>query len=214
MVGLCLGLNGVAITVFGQQEEWLPEEQPDSCYLGIGQQVPNFVLHPTKANLQEAHLSDYRAELTILDFWSVYCAPCIKAFPKMDSLQKNFPEKLKIVLINPNGNGVSAVKTDSVLQRFEKLWSLKIELPSMYMDIATTNKFFYMVTVPHYIWLNKDMEIIATTSQDEVNKKNIEALLNGGKIVITIKPANLDKPENKIMRNVPLSLTKQKDAYE
>jgi thiol-disulfide isomerase/thioredoxin len=48
-------------------------------------------------------LSDFKGKLIILDFWSTNCSGCIKAFPKMDSLQNQFGKQIQILLVSRSG---------------------------------------------------------------------------------------------------------------
>lgn len=43
--------------------------------------------------------ADLRGKAVILDFWTTYCAPCIKEMPYMDSLQKEYGDRLQIIAI-------------------------------------------------------------------------------------------------------------------
>ena len=67
----------------------------------IGQKCPDILLkniynYPKK----EMKLSQFNADLIILDLWGYYCEACIKAFPKIDSLQKKFQGELQFIAVN------------------------------------------------------------------------------------------------------------------
>jgi thiol-disulfide isomerase/thioredoxin len=36
----------------------------------------------------------FNGKLMILDFWATWCGACISKFPKLDSLQKKYADKL------------------------------------------------------------------------------------------------------------------------
>src|SRR5690606_15427351 len=68
--------------------------------LTIGDTVPDMVFeNMINYGAEKAQLSDFRGKAVILDFWSRGCLACIKAFPKMQDLQKQFEGKLQILLV-------------------------------------------------------------------------------------------------------------------
>jgi thiol-disulfide isomerase/thioredoxin len=77
-----------------------------SLYLGsqglkIGEVVPDIeVKNISNYSSDKLRLSNFNKKLIILDFWSTNCSGCIKAFPKIESLQKTFKEDVQILLIN------------------------------------------------------------------------------------------------------------------
>ncbi|MBK8087718.1 MAG: redoxin domain-containing protein [Chitinophagaceae bacterium] len=65
-----------------------------------GEQCPEFKIGSTLQYRDTVSLSDFRNKLLILDFWNTTCISCIKAFPKLDSIQKLFGNRVQIVLVN------------------------------------------------------------------------------------------------------------------
>ena len=51
-------------------------------------------------NLQDVDLSKNKGKIMILNFWATWCPPCIKEIPELNNLQFNFPNELKVFLIN------------------------------------------------------------------------------------------------------------------
>ena len=43
---------------------------------------------------------DLKGKWVIYNYWADWCPPCIKEIPELNNLQSNFPEKLKVFLIN------------------------------------------------------------------------------------------------------------------
>src|SRR3990167_8908954 len=69
----------------------------------------------------ELQLSSLKGKIIIFDFWSIHCITCIKAFPKLDSLQKQFNDKIQII-------PVSKESKQTIASFFEK--RKKIRIPS------------------------------------------------------------------------------------
>ncbi len=62
----------------------------------IGGHVPDITLQNIiNINQQNFRLSDFKGKLIILDFWGIYCSSCIAAFPKLDSLQTKYNDKIQ-----------------------------------------------------------------------------------------------------------------------
>ena len=69
--------------------------------LKIGDKIPeeiwttplNIVNNPQKT----LQLSEDQDKLILIDFWATWCSACLKNFPKMEALEKQFGNQLKIV---------------------------------------------------------------------------------------------------------------------
>jgi thiol-disulfide isomerase/thioredoxin len=63
-----------------------------------GEKIPDFKFD--LLNLPAKKLSDYKGQYLLLDFWFSGCTPCLKAIPKLNSLD-NENENLSIIGIDP-----------------------------------------------------------------------------------------------------------------
>jgi len=63
-----------------------------------GQPFPDLKLTLLDSDSQVS-IKNYRGKLTVLDFWASWCLPCAKSMPKMEELQKKYPD-IKILGIN------------------------------------------------------------------------------------------------------------------
>ncbi len=148
--------------------------------LGIGSIVPDFEI-PKIINSasRTAKISDFKSQLLIVDFWEPSCAGCVIALPKMESLQKNFGDKIKIL-------PVSAMP-GIFITKFWKQNSItkNLTLPSVVEDLAFS-KYFKHKFIPHEIWIYKG-KVVAITSGEFVNKTNIQKILDIGTIDLPLK---------------------------
>lgn len=134
-------------------------------------------------------LSDFRGKLILLDFWGANCVPCIKAFPKMAALEKEFRDSLRVLLVNR----ASTFFVDSIFRlrsRVSKLYQLP-RLAQANGD-SLFHQLFPHSTIPHYVWIGPDGRFLNQTHGDEVHAGNIRAVLQGA----------------------PLSMTEKKDLYD
>jgi thiol-disulfide isomerase/thioredoxin len=65
----------------------------------VGRMAPILTYqHALNANARdEAVLADFRGKLVVVDFWATWCPPCLQAMPRLDELQRRFPDRLLVV---------------------------------------------------------------------------------------------------------------------
>ncbi|PTS93751.1 hypothetical protein DBR11_24645 [Pedobacter sp. HMWF019] len=138
-------------------------------------------------------LKSDKGKLIILDFWATWCGACVSAFPKLDSLQKLFPESLRILLVNSKNTGDSPEKVKALLERTGNSGD---KLSSVVND-TLLSKLFRHQMIPHYVWLRNDT-VLATTSSSELSADHISNVLNFRVFKPNIKEDvldfDLDKP--------------------
>lgn len=146
--------------------------------LKIGDTLPDLIL-PTVLNFSDnkLNLTSLRGKLIILDFWSHRCAPCIQAFPKLDSLQKVFKDKIQIVLVNKESK-------DSTIGFFAK--RKKIKQPDIPMITGDTIllSLFPVSGYPYCVWINEFGVVKQFSSTQNVNAQNIKKVISGVKTVM------------------------------
>lgn len=111
-------------------------------------------------------------KLTILDFWSTTCTGCIAAFPKLDSMQQRFGDKLQIILVTKQ----SKITTDAFFSKHKKI--RRPRLPMVHSDSLLSGYFPY-VYVPHHVWLDSGNTVVHITDGYNTNEKTVEAFLRG-----------------------------------
>lgn len=60
------------------------------------QKAPDFTLPDLSGN--KVTLEQYRGSVVILDFWAIWCVPCLKSIPQMVQLQEKYKDKGLVVL--------------------------------------------------------------------------------------------------------------------
>ena len=149
------------------------DNQSNKSGLAIGDIVPeititNILNHPTG----KANISDYRGKWLIIDFWATWCAPCITAFPKLDSLQEVFQGQVQFLPVAYQ----SKAEVEKLLTKLEKLKGFSIDLPLVVADTRLNNLFPHKY-LPYYVWIDPEGAVAATTDHREVTAANIKALL-------------------------------------
>lgn len=145
--------------------------QTDS--LQIGDVLPKIKI--TGFRTMESHSTtevfSFDGRPTILDFWSVWCASCIKALPGLDSLQQVFGDSLQIISITQN----TKEEVQKTLQRFG-FWPRHLRI--IYQD-TTFNQLFPHVSEPFHVWLDKNSVVRHITGGYNATFEHMLSFLRG-----------------------------------
>lgn len=147
-------------------------------------------------------IETFHGKLVILDFWSVWCAPCIKAFPKMEALQQQFGTGVQIIGIACS-NPVKEVK--AFIEK-RKGTTRAINLPVSIQDPlkdTLLQTLFPSGGFPHEVWIDKNGMVIAITGGDYVTAANIKKALDGKILDLPVKnyQAGFDREKPLLVNN-------------
>ena len=153
--------------------------------LEIGDALPD-ITFTNKSNFPSwlKSTNDLKGKLVLLDFWAIGCSVCVEGFPKMDSLQKEFGEKIQIIPIN------SSSEEKKCLEYISKLWDNKMK--KAFGSLSSVNgdkrwgELFPHVGVPHHVWIDQEGKVIAITQAWNSIRGHIRAGLNGEQPKFTI----------------------------
>jgi thiol-disulfide isomerase/thioredoxin len=149
--------------------------------LHIGDQIPDVKLnHIINYPQSSARLSDFKAPLTIIDFWSITCHGCIESFPHMDALQKQYGKNIRILFVNK--------ETEKVTRDFFEHHK-NVHLPDLPFITEDTlfSKWIPYSTVPHHLWTDSLRHIIASTGGWNATTEHINSFLKKGTIRLKVK---------------------------
>ena len=134
--------------------------------LSVGDHVPEIKINNLiNYKTPTAKFSDFTADLLIIDFWSTWCVPCVKALPEFQQLQQQFKGKLQFVLaVNQEKDKISKF-----------LLARKIDLPCV-VEAKELSAYFPHNSVPHEVWI-KNGKVIAITYAVSVTTENIQKIL-------------------------------------
>ncbi|MDQ8005262.1 MAG: thioredoxin domain-containing protein [Pedobacter sp.] len=117
-------------------------------------------------------LEAYKDKLLILDFWATWCSPCISAFPKLQTYQQQFKNKLAIVLVNSVNTADKDERINKVLAKF----SNSTEALACIKSDTVLLKSFPHAMVPLYVWII-DSSVRAITAKEWLSEINITEVL-------------------------------------
>lgn len=146
-------------------------------YLGIGDVLPGLPLPTLYGAEKVINTSSYTGKLLVLDFWSLSCVSCIASFPKLDSLQKQFGDRLQILLV-----------TRDPLQKVQSFFERrKIKLPAIPIIASDSvlSSFFYYEAVPHLVWINEQRKIIHITGGQQFSALSLAHYFSGKPLSFT-----------------------------
>lgn len=148
--------------------------------LTVGDSLPDFNISKTISPIQSGgRTSDYKDRLLIIDFWSTGCSACIKALPRMESLQKRFGDKIKILPLTYE-------KTEKIIPFWHNNKYTKSLSISSVVEDKMFHAYFPHYGVPHEVWVYKG-KVIGITESEYVDVPNIQRVLDGEKVNWTIK---------------------------
>lgn len=149
----------------------------------IGKPAPDIhftnVLNDTKSSYK---LSDFKGKVVIIDFWATWCASCIVELPRLESWQKKYPDRLKVITI--------ASDSRSRLQKFLK--NKPIGLPIVLDSTDQYEKYFPHRGIPHTVIIDRNGIVSAIPSVDQLRDTDMELLFKGKKVDIVMKEERLD----------------------
>lgn len=156
--------------------------------LKIGETVPDIIFNKIiNYKSSTANLSDFQGKLIILDFWTPYCTVCIQQFPKLQSLQQKFGNKIQIISVGIEeiSRSSGAYTLSSVIDRIKKT-KYALHLPAVMESVLNYQenvfyKLFPWQSVPHCVWIDSNLTLRAVTEFTLVNEQNINSILNDKK---------------------------------
>lgn len=141
--------------------------------LSIGDSLPDLVFHQVYNHKADTlRLSDLRGKLVILDFWNPRCLPCLKAFPKIDSLQREYGDRIQILAVSETGYRETSelFATRSGLHR--------PAVPFITGDTVLANLFPH-IGDPYHVWIDSNRQVMHLASGAYLTREKLDFALAG-----------------------------------
>jgi thiol-disulfide isomerase/thioredoxin len=122
-------------------------------------------------------IADLKGKLIILDFWGTFCEPCLEGFPKLDSMQKYFGDKIQICTVNSQNK--------AVIDKFFKVHTA-VFIPSVPFITGDTllSKMFPHTGVPFQVWISPEGKVLYLADGYNLTTRNINSALAGKELGI------------------------------
>jgi thiol-disulfide isomerase/thioredoxin len=118
--------------------------------------------------------NNFKGKLVILDFWATWCKPCIAMMPLMDSLQKQFADRVQIIPVTYQ----SQAEVQQFFERYQRSGHALTALHGITGD-TTLRKLFDYNTIPHYVWIDANGIVQAFTEFKALTREIISSALSG-----------------------------------
>ena len=130
---------------------------PLLAQLAVGSSAPNFVLAEVvgDTDLEGKQLSDLRGQVVVLDFWAIWCTPCVAQIPKLNDLQDTYADR---------GVQFLAVTDDPAEKLSNFLAKANFDLPVVRDGEKSVFKSYRVLGRPRYYLINRQGEVAFTTS--------------------------------------------------
>ena len=116
----------------------------------VGDDMPDADFFDTNGNTK--HLSDYLGKYLLLDFWSIGCGPCIRAFPEMKEVAELYSENLTIVSISLDTDK----RWKEGLDKHDMPW-VNIRDPKADGGLAAH---YGIIGIPYYVIISPDGKVV------------------------------------------------------
>ena len=147
--------------------------------LKVGDRIPNVKFeHIINFSNEEARISDFHDKLLILDFWSTWCEPCVRAFPKLDSLQRQFESQIQIMPVTWQDAPLIENFFNRVKKQRAFILPTAIDTVLYKYFVDSANRWS-----GQYAWI-REGKIVALTSGSSMTAENIRTVLSGGSLTV------------------------------
>ena len=142
-------------------------------------------------------LNKLKSNITIIDFFGTWCAPCIKALPELKTYQQKFKDDLQIILVS--------TESKDKLSKF--IGSRQPFAFPMIVDADNTfNNAFKPPSYPYTIVLDKNLNILLIANAADLTETILEKFIADSKNISDVKSTKSEikqvtKPESKPMFN-------------
>ncbi|WP_276483128.1 TlpA family protein disulfide reductase [Paraflavitalea pollutisoli] len=122
-----------------------PKEEKPAYLTLLGKPAPAFQL--TGLHGGETSLASMAGKVILLDFWAVWCAPCIESLPKVNAIQEKYKSK---------GLEVVGILTDtSQTEAARRLLTIRKIAFRQLMSNGDIEKQFKAAGIPHYVLIDR-----------------------------------------------------------
>jgi thiol-disulfide isomerase/thioredoxin len=106
--------------------------------------------------------------LLVVDFFGTWCAPCVRALPKLSALQKKYKDQVRILLVS-----------DESIEKLTSFISKQNDFifPVVVDEAKIFTKYFQPPSYPYSFIVDKNGRVIAIPTQEDMTEKNIDKWL-------------------------------------
>ena len=146
--------------------------QANAKPLKPGDKIPDIaIMNLMNASQTAVTLQSLKGKVIVLDFWATWCVPCVKAFPKLEAMQKQFGREVQVIAVSN--------ESPDRIGRFIKNRPLDLWFASDTATASLLKQSFPHISLPHVVVIDKEGVVRAITSGDELTAEVIKQVING-----------------------------------
>jgi thiol-disulfide isomerase/thioredoxin len=140
----------------------------------VGTQVGNRAFTLQNLDGQNVTLSSYRGKIVMINFWAVWCQPCVEELPAINAVSKEWANTGVVVLpIASNGRGETVTLVEQYIN------NNNYNFPQILFDANGQAESLYgVVSLPTTFFINADGVIKKIQADSFPNQAAIESILN------------------------------------
>jgi thiol-disulfide isomerase/thioredoxin len=123
-------------------------------------------------------LKNLQSNITIIDFFGTWCAPCIRALPELSNYKTKFGNELSVILVS--------IEEESKLSKF-----INARQPFAFPIVVDEEKLFTSAfqpsSYPYTIVLDKNLKIIAITNAADLTEAKLKKFIDDSKVLAAVK---------------------------
>lgn len=118
--------------------------------LETGTVAPDFILK--NLNGDDVQLSQFRGKVVLIDFWAVFCKPCVIVLPKIQEIHEKYNDEELVVLM------INVSEDKNKIQKFieENGYTFQVLLGSGNMNVQ---KNYGVIGIPHTYIIDKQGKV-------------------------------------------------------
>jgi thiol-disulfide isomerase/thioredoxin len=123
-----------------------------------------------------ASLKSLQADITIIDFFGTWCAPCLRALPELSNYKNKFGQDIAIILVSTEEE-IKLTKFIATRQPFT--------FPIVVDEDQLFTKAFQPPSYPYTVILDKNLSILSITNAADLTEPMLQQFIIASKALIT-----------------------------
>jgi thiol-disulfide isomerase/thioredoxin len=126
-------------------------------------------------NGKSVDLASLRGKVVVVDFWAVWCGPCVEALPKVEALAEKY-QKQGVVVIGVHAVGTPLAAVEKFVKQHRLTYPIGLDFPDESGLGASAAKYVPR-GIPSVFVIAPDGRIVSDSNEIDVAEKAVQALV-------------------------------------